>query len=148
MGASKEYVSVQKTWAARNQTAVAVMMLLAREMKSRTQTLLVIACMSARPSVGHAQAADPHTVQPERPSVATHAGTVAPGWFEIEFGSEFDRYAHDSHGVAVPITGKIGLASHVQLSMLGSGVSPPGSGMTIGDFAVGVKWRLSDNAPV
>jgi len=36
---------------------------------------------------------DPHEAQPERPTVATHAGTVAPGWVEFEAGSEFDRYA-------------------------------------------------------
>src|SRR5207248_820985 len=39
-----------------------------------------------------AQARDPHEVQPERPTVATHAGTVAPGWIELEWGSEWDRY--------------------------------------------------------
>ena len=33
-----------------------------------------------------AQAADPHAAQPERPSVATHAHTVAPGWAEVELG--------------------------------------------------------------
>ena len=31
-------------------------------------------------------AKDPHAAQPERPTVATHAGTVARGWFEIETG--------------------------------------------------------------
>src|SRR5437764_1362781 len=41
---------------------------------------------------------DPHAVQPERPTVATHAGTVAPGWSEIEAGIERDRYADGSHG--------------------------------------------------
>jgi hypothetical protein len=30
---------------------------------------------------------DPHAVQPQRPSVAMHAGTVAAGWLEIEGGS-------------------------------------------------------------
>ena len=39
------------------------------------------------PTVG---ADDPRAVQPERPSVATHAGTVAPGYVEIESGIERD----------------------------------------------------------
>src|SRR5260370_36815211 len=34
---------------------------------------------------------DRHAVQPERPTVATHAGTVAPGWVELETGVELDR---------------------------------------------------------
>jgi len=117
--------------------------------KSSTKALLLIASLNTCSAAAHAQAADPHTVQPERPSVATHAGTVARGWVEIELGSEFDRYDDRSHGVVLPIAGKIGLASHVQLSILGAGVSLPGAlAATIGDFAVGVKWRLADNAPV
>src|SRR5438445_803082 len=46
---------------------------------------------------------DAHAAQPERPTVATHAGTVAPGWAEIEAGIEWDRYADASHGGVAPI---------------------------------------------
>src|SRR3977135_3648167 len=60
---------------------------------------------------------DPHETQPERPTVATHAGTVAPGWVEIEAGSEFDRYTARSWGWSVPVLSKIGIASRVQLNI-------------------------------
>lgn len=96
-----------------------------------------------------AQAPDPHAVQPERPTVATHAGTVAPGWIEIEWGVEWDRFADDSSGAGVPIVAKIGLSPRAQLNVLHTAVRPPGSGSVhAGDLALGVKWRLTDQAPV
>ena len=96
-----------------------------------------------------AQARDPHEVQPERPTVATHAGTVAPGWIELEWGSEWDRYADHSSGTGVPVVAKVGLTSHAQLNVLQTAVQPPGDGsLHPGDVAVGVKWRLTDQARV
>jgi hypothetical protein len=96
-----------------------------------------------------AQATDPHAVRPERPTVATHAGTVAPGWIEIEWGVEWDRYDDDSHGAIVPIVAKIGLTPRAQLNVVQSPVRPPGeTSMHTSDLTVGVKWRLADDAPV
>jgi hypothetical protein len=107
--------------------------------------LIVVACARA----AGAQAPDPHTAQPERPTVATHAGTVAAGWIEVEAGGEFDRYDDRSRGGSAPIVAKIGLASRAQLGAFASVVSPPGSGVTrVGDLAAGVKYRFTDNAPV
>ena len=73
-----------------------------------------------------AQEPDPHAVQPERPTVATHAGTVSPGWVELEYGVEWDRYDDDSRGAIVPIVAKIGLTPHTQLNVVQSPVRPPG----------------------
>ncbi len=93
--------------------------------------------------------ADPHKAQPERPSVATHAGTVAPGWIELEGGGEVDRYADRTKGGSVPIVAKIGLAPRMQLNLFGSIVRPAGASTTAaGDLAAGVKWRLADDAPI
>lgn len=91
---------------------------------------------------------DPHAVQPERPTVATHAGTVAPGWLEIEAGVERDRFAPATVGVSTPVVLKFGAASHTQISLFGSSVAPPGGSVGIGDIGVGVKWRLLDDAPL
>jgi hypothetical protein len=90
---------------------------------------------------------DPHAVQPERPTVATHAGTVAPGWLEIEAGVERDRFAPSDIGYTVPTVLKIGLADRLQLGIFGSLSHPPGT-TGIGDVGAGVKWRLLDDAPV
>jgi hypothetical protein len=94
-------------------------------------------------------APDPHAVQPQRPTVATHAGTVAPGWLEIEAGSEFDRYDDRSRGGSAPLLAKIGLAPRVQLELSVPVVRPPESETTgVGDFSIGVKMRLLEDAPV
>lgn len=89
-------------------------------------------------------AVDPRTVQPERPTVATHAYTVAPGYLEIETGIERD----EGPALSVPTEFKIGLASHVQLSLQTPVLRPSSVGAGVGDFAAGVKWRLLDDAPV
>src|SRR5438128_381990 len=95
------------------------------------------------------KAQDPHAAQPERPTVATHAGTVAPGWTELEAGAEFDDYADQSRGLVTPILLKTGLAPRVQLSIQALLVRALGESATeIGDLFVGVKWRLAEDAPV
>ncbi len=94
-------------------------------------------------------AIDPHAAQPQRPTVATHAGTVATGWLEIEAGTEFDRYADRSRGGNAPVLFKIGLAPRVQLELQAPVIRPAQSEATgIGDFSIGVKMRLLEAAPL
>jgi Putative MetA-pathway of phenol degradation len=91
-------------------------------------------------------AADPRLVQPERPTVATHAHTVAPGYVEIEAGLEADRYAPGRRAVAAPVVTKVGLTSHLSTPAYFAANSI-GQSTGVGDIAVGVKWRvLDDNA--
>lgn len=114
--------------------------------------LLALIALTAGPRALAAQttpARDPHAVQPERPTVATHAYTVAPGWFEIEAGLEFDRYAGGARGATAPLVIKIGLAPRLQLDLDGSVVRPPqGSATGFGDLALGLKWRVLEQVPV
>jgi len=92
---------------------------------------------------------DPHAVQPERPTVATHAYTVAPGWVEVEAGGEFDRYDGGAHGQSVPVVVKVGLTRDLQLDLDASLLHPPGGGTTgIGDLAAALKARVLRGAPV
>jgi hypothetical protein len=91
---------------------------------------------------------DPRAVQPERPTVATHAGTVAPGFLEIEAGVERDHFAPSVDGFVTPTVFKVGVASHAQLSVFGSSAHPSGGDLGLGDVGAGVKWRLLDDAPV
>ena len=90
-------------------------------------------------------ASDPHAVQPERPTVAMHAGTVAPGWLEIETGIERDRFDPSLSTASTPTVLKFGLASHAQLGVFGSLVHDPVT-TGLGDVGVGVKLRLTDGA--
>ena len=90
---------------------------------------------------------DPHAVQPQRPTVATHAGTMAAGWLEIEAGPEFDRYDEGSSGAVAPVLLKVGLAPRLQLELQAPIVHPPDGHTTgIGDFSVGVKWRVLEDS--
>jgi len=105
--------------------------------------VIVVAGLSSR---AFAQQ-NPHAVQPERPTVATHAGTVATGWFEIETGGERDQLGGETSWLT-PTVLKLGIASHAQLSIFGSSSAPAQTSVGIGDTGAGVKWRLLDDAPV
>jgi hypothetical protein len=94
---------------------------------------------------------DPRAARPERPSVATHAFTVAPGVFELEAGTQRQADGALQNYLALPFLMKIGLGPRVQLDIA------PGwqrndeygrvtAGMT--DLVVGVKWRVADDAGV
>lgn len=91
---------------------------------------------------------NPHDAQPERPSVATHAWTVAPGWIEIEAGAEFDRYDDRTHGETVPLVAKIGLTRRTQLELQTPLVHTRAIHVAAGDLLVGVKWRAVERAPI
>jgi hypothetical protein len=98
----------------------------------------------------HAQVpdADPRLVQPERPTVATHAHTVAPGYVEIEAGAEADRFAPGRRAVVAPIVTKVGLTSHMQLNLstpVFAAANDIGQSAGFGDVAIGLKWRLLDD---
>lgn len=110
-------------------------------MRRETRCVSLLVALASAAAV-HAQSPDPRAVQPERPTVATHAGTVAPGYFEIEAGGEFDRRSSSTTDFA-PIVLKFGVASHAQLSIF-STVDRVGRT----DVSAGVKWRLVDDAPI
>jgi hypothetical protein len=119
---------------------------------ARNMVLAVLAAISltiAAPLIAQEPATDPRAVQPERPTVATHAHTVAPGYFELETGFQGNRVDVGSRAYAVPTVLKIGLASHLQLNLSTPAfISGPGQSSGIGDVSVGVKWRLLDEHPV
>ena len=116
---------------------------------ARAVTLPALAGFLASVATAQEHARDPRAVQPERPTVATHAYTVAPGWLEIEAGIELDRYSGRSNGGSAPVVVKLGLAPRLQLDLDGSGLRPPGGNTVgVGDLAVAFKWRLFDRAPV
>jgi hypothetical protein len=94
-----------------------------------------------------AQESDPRAAQPERPTVATHAGTVAPRYVEIETGVEYDLL-DNGHQWLLPTVVKLGLSRRLQFSLIGGALGPPGTSFGIGDLSFGLKWRSFDHAPV
>lgn len=120
-------------------------------MSRQSLSILLLIAVAATATAQTDSAYNPNTVQPERPTVATHAGTVAPGYWELEEGIERDRLPGDQETFVLPINLKIGLASRAQLNLLLNIFSrphAPGSDVDVGDFSVGVKYRLVVDAPV
>jgi hypothetical protein len=83
---------------------------------------------------------DPHEVQPDRPTVATQAGTVAPGWIEIEAGIERDDL-DGSVQYLDPINAKLGIDERVHLSLSIVKIQTA-NGFNLGDITLGLKYRL------
>lgn len=108
-------------------------------------TLVLVAAFAR---AAGAQAADPHAALPERPSVATHAATVAPGWLEVEGGIERPRDDGRFGDTTVPLALKVGLASQAQLTVAPSLARPAGGSVALEAMNAGVKYRLTDHAPV
>jgi len=138
LSAAKAPLFSQRTpvWRRRSRSLVA-------SLPRMTALLLATACAPVLSS-GSPQPVDPRQVQPERPTVATHAGTVAQGYVEIETGVEADRNSDGSHGLLVPNEIKIGLAPRVQFSGFVPVQRLTGVPLGIGDLAAGIKWRLID----
>ena len=110
--------------------------------------LCTFACMAcASVDVAVDVASHPHTVQPERPSVATHASTVAPAYVEIETGVEHDRIDASTRADQIPTVIKIGIAPRVQLSVFAPLSSATGVAFGLGDIGIGVKVNLAKDHP-
>ena len=96
-------------------------------------------------------APDPRLVQPERPTVATHAGTVARGFVELEDGGEWDNVGTNERSFFAPTNLKVGLASNAQLNILINLIQDRtvrNGKLTPSDLAIGVKYRLVDDNPI
>ena len=117
----------------------------------RTALALLAMSVPAWAQPQPAAAPNPRATQPERPTVATHAYAVAPGYIELEAGFQRQQEGALANRLAVPLLLKIGLSERVQLD-LAPGLSRDAQGgrakSGITDVVVGVKWRLTDDAPV
>lgn len=93
-------------------------------------------------------ATDPRSPMPERPTVATHAFTVAPGIVELETGVERDHNADRTNSWFAPVYLKLGLAPRAQLGVAANVVGPAEGNAGIGDLTLGVKYRVVDDLPI
>jgi hypothetical protein len=112
--------------------------------------LAAVAMVVATSSGVFAQAADdPHAAKPERPTVATHAWTVAPKYAEVETGVELDRdEGLQAWNVLTPTVLKIGAGPRAQLSLQSTLVSAKYVTFGVGDSAVSLKYRIVDDHPL
>jgi hypothetical protein len=91
---------------------------------------------------------NPRAAQPERPTVATHAYTIAPGYVEIEAGVQDAQPARGTQFIA-PIVVKFGIAPRLQLELQDGYVHNTVDQTTTRgatDLGVALKQRLLDDA--
>lgn len=86
-------------------------------------------------------AQSPRAANPERPTVATHAYAVAPGYIEVEQGISAHGSASLSEATSWDVNIKIGIAPSLQLGIFGPGYSRNGAGHGVGDWGVALKLR-------
>lgn len=102
-------------------------------------TSLVCLAIALGGSPGSAQS--PRAANPERPTVATHAYAVAPGYVEIEQGISAHGANSLSEATSWDINIKVGIDRHVQLGIFGPGYARTGAGHGIGDWGLALKLR-------
>jgi hypothetical protein len=122
-----------------------------RWLAASAAVVLVVLCSPGPVDAQASAAPNPHDAQPERPTVATHAHTVAPGWVELEAGLQRQGEGALSNRVAVPIVLKVGLGTQVQLDIAPAWQRDAQDGRIqsgITDLLVAVKWRLTDDVPL
>ncbi len=91
---------------------------------------------------------NPREAQPERPTVATHAYAVAPGYAELEAGWEWDHNSDGTRGWAVPLLLKVGIVGRVQAGLQLTLLQPPGMGLGVGDLALVGKRGFPSVGPL
>jgi hypothetical protein len=105
--------------------------------------LVVAVALLLRPLPGLALQGPPppRAANPERPTVATHAYTVAPGYAELEQGARAFGLNGFGEGTAWDLNLKIGLRPGVQLGIFGPAYVRTGAGSGVGDVGASLKLR-------
>ena len=86
-------------------------------------------------------AQSPRAANPERPTVATHAYAVAPGYVDVEQGISARGSTSLASATSWDLNVKIGIASHIQLGLFGPGYLRIGARHGIGDWGAALKLR-------
>lgn len=98
-----------------------------------------IAWLAVGPSGRPAVAQTPRAANPERPTVATHAYGVAPGFAELEQGARAFGLDGFRDGTAWEFNLKLGVARGVQVGVFGAGYLRTAAGNGVGDLGVSFK---------
>ena len=88
-----------------------------------------------------ARGQSPRAANPERPTFATHAYAVAPGYAELEQGLRVESGAGDA--TAWDYNLKIGVVRQVQFAFFGAGFIHTSAGGGVGDVGVALKLSAS-----
>ena len=83
----------------------------------------------------------PRAANPERPTVATHAYAVAPGYVELEQGLSARGHGSLGEQTSWDLNLKIGLTPHLQLGLFGPTYLRTDGGSGLGDLGAALKVR-------
>src|SRR5881409_4172516 len=99
---------------------------------------------------GVARGQSPRAANPERPTFATHAYAVAPGYAELEQGLAARGTGSLREATNWDVNLKVGLSRHVQLGLFGPLYARTSAGSGVGDLGAALKLRtdLSSRAAV
>src|SRR3989442_2926114 len=100
----------------------------------------VVAVLLIAPSL-RAAVQSPRAANPERPSVATHAYVVAPGYAELEQGVRAQGVGDFRAATTGEFNLKLGLTRHAQLGLFGTGYARRARGAGVGDVGLALKLR-------
>jgi hypothetical protein len=100
--------------------------------------------LCAQPAV----AQRPRAANPERPTVATHAYAVAPGYVELEQGVSVRGRRSLGEQTSWDLNLKIGLTPHLQLGLFGPAYLRTAGGAGVGDLGAALKVRAQVSSPV
>jgi hypothetical protein len=102
------------------------------------RSALALGLLSCLPDVARGQS--PRAANPERPTLATHAYAMAPGYFELEQGLRVQG-SDAGNATAWDYNLKIGVARQIQFAFFGTGFIHTAAGGGVGD--VGLTLKLS-----
>jgi hypothetical protein len=100
--------------------------------------LLAAALFCVRP-VAPLGAQTPRSANPERPTVATHAYAVAPGFAELEQGARAFGLSSLGEATSWDFNLKIGVRRGLQLGVFGAGYVRTAAGAGVGDVGFSLK---------
>jgi len=103
--------------------------------------LMGMVLLSAGPTVRQSDCQSPRAANPERPTVATHAYVVAPGYAELEQGVRAFGVTDLGEGTGWDFNLKIGINRSLQVGFFGTAYVRNGLGSGVGDIGWAVKWR-------
>lgn len=85
----------------------------------------------------------PRAANPERPTVATHAYAVAPGYIEVEQGVSARGAGSLAQATSWDVNIKIGVTPHLQLALFGPLLLRTNAGHGPGDWGAALKLRTA-----
>ena len=102
----------------------------------------VVAFVTVAAAVGSPVAAQsPRSANPERPTFATHAYAVAPGYVELEQGLAARGVGSLREQTSWDVNLKLGLSRHLQAALFGPLYARGAGGGGVGDLGLALKLR-------